>query len=107
MRWHCWFLGEDVHGLGTFLVIPTKNSELQSISPPSLEAASCSTGTAVINCSTGTAVMTVLQDQQLNSSWTAELLKSRTLVGSLFYISIEVVAFDRLLKLSQIGRAHV
>ena len=28
--------------------------------------------------------MTVLQDQQLNSSWTAELLKSRKLVGSSF-----------------------
>ena len=70
--------------LGTFLVIPTKNSELQSISPPSLEAASCSIGTIVINCSTGTTVMTILHDQQLNSSWTAELLKSRTLVGSSF-----------------------
>ena len=67
MRWHCWFLGEDVHGLGTFLVIPTKNSELQSISPPSLRSSQLSYRNSSYNCSTGTVVMTVLQDQQLNS----------------------------------------
>ena len=35
-------LWRDVHGLGTFLVIPTKNSELQSISPPSLRSSQLS-----------------------------------------------------------------
>jgi hypothetical protein len=56
MRWHCWFLGEDVHSLGDLPRDSHHSSELQSISPPSLEAASCSTGTTVI---------TVLQEQQL------------------------------------------
>ena len=47
-------LGEDVHGLGDLPRDSHHSSELQSISPPSLEAA---------NCSIGTAVITVLQER--------------------------------------------
>ena len=57
VRWHCWFLGEDVHSLGDLPRDSHHSSELQPISPPSLEAA---------NRSTGTTVTTVLQDQQFN-----------------------------------------
>ena len=56
MRWHYWFLGEDVHGIGDLPRDSHHSSELHPISPPSLEAA---------NRSTGTAVTTVLQEQQL------------------------------------------
>ena len=100
MRWHCWFLGEDVHGLRD---IPRdSHQELRAPIhlPSELRSSQLFYRNNSYNCSTGTTLMTVLQDQQLNSSWTAELLKSRTLVGSLFCISIEAVAFDRLLKLS-------
>ena len=44
--------------------------------------------------------MTALQDPQLDSSWTAELLKSRALDGSSFLYKYEGLSLRWLLKLS-------
>ena len=85
-----WVLGEDV--LGSRDIPRDSHQELRALIHLPFElkkTASYSTGTTVINCSTGTTIMTILQDQQLNSSWTAELLKCRTLVGSSFLYKYE------------------
>ena len=90
----------DVHGFGAFLMIPTKNSELQSISPPSFRSSQLSYRNSSQKLFYQNSSSDCLTNRQLNSSWTAELLESRLLGGSsLFCINMEAVALDRLLNL--------
>jgi len=91
----------NVHGLGAFLVIPTKNSELQSISPPSFRSSQLSYRNSSHKLFYQNSSSDCLTNPQLNFSWTAELLESRLLGGSSFFcINMEALALDRLLNLS-------
>ena len=93
-------LWRDVHGLGTFLVIPTKNSELKSISPPSSRSSQLSYRNSSHKLFYQNSSSDCLTNPQLNFSWTAELLESRLLGGSSFFcINMEALALDRLLNL--------
>jgi len=90
----------DVHGIGTFLVIPTRNSELKSISPPSSRSSQLSYRNISHKLFYQNSSSDCLTNPQLNFSWIAELIESRLLGGSsLFCINMEASALDRLLNL--------
>jgi len=87
-------LWKDVHSIGTFLVTPTENSELQSISPPSLRSSQLSYRNSSHQ------LLTASQIRSLTSvDSRAPRIKATWRIIIFFCINMEAVALDRLLNL--------